>query len=182
MRNSRLVDVTIIIMLIAAMSVFVVVAKIAPQNMFLAVIISVLTLIVCVVILSWSITYYSESRAREKEIERRGEFIKEIPCNAAFDNYSLDGHLLFYEKGMCFADDKIIDEEVAIELVDFEFYESIIWVLYSTEVVAVKYHNNQTVWYSSNNRLRMKALYEWLINHGVPEKVIEIELPDDMTI
>ena len=164
------------------MSVFVVVAKIAPQNMFLAVIISVLVFIICIAILGRAITYYTESKNREKEVERRGEFVKEIPCNATFDNYSLDGHLLFYEKGMCFADDKIIDEEVAIELVDFEFYESILWVLYNTEVVAVKYHNDKTVWYSSNNRLRMKALYEWLINHGVPEKTIEIDLPDDMII
>lgn len=173
-------DVLIILILIAAILSFIFVATIAPYSMTIATIAAIAIGAAAILGVGWMIGVYITEKVREASRKERGELIKTLACTCDDGGVYYDGHALLYEKGMSFADDIMVDPtytsdlEDGIELVDFEKYSDMQWVFFDSTIVAVKYHTNKVKWFSSQNVLRMKALSEWLISKGVPEKRIDI--------
>lgn len=179
MKDSFKLDIAILALLVAAFAAFIAVATVAPKSLPVAIIISVLIVVVCLALLTWAFNSYTKTIAKESEVRKRGELIKTIPCLCEMDEVGFDGYVILYDKGILFADDCVIETsyneiEGGIELIDFEYYESMQWVHFDSTAVSVKYHNGKVLWFSSGNRLRMKALYELIVSKGVEVKTIDI--------
>ena len=81
--------------------------------------------------------------------------------------------VLLYGKGFCFIDD-VEYEDGDIELVTFTFFDKIEWIAIYKNAIWLKLYNRETdIIFESDNILKMKALFEFMRNKGVPAEEVK---------
>lgn len=173
MKGSWKLDLAAVLLLLIAIATFIAVAKIAPYNMWIAMGLSIVAVLVCVGILSAAISKYADVSVVERETKRRGGYIKSIPCYCDTGSIQTDGMVLLYGKGFCFIDD-VEYEDGDIELVTFTFFDKIEWIAIYKNAIWLKIYNRETdIIFESDNILKMKALFEFMRDKGVPSEEVK---------